>query len=179
MNIHCIHDSSNSKIIKMLSNEFSKITDNTYIKNYHPDFSSCPGNFFFILDSGRYKPNFGKYFVIEEDNKYISSAGWNIYEYSPSVALLLTRAYVSPNQRSNYTLGNYILPLIIEESSTKCNQLWITVNRYNYKFKKWLEFSKNRKTVPDLYKKFRLVGDMDIYFTKQTVFEYSKDSDDR
>ena len=66
MIIHEIHDLSNKYVIELLLKGLSKITDEQYVTNYHPDYASNTGNLFYILEQGRYVK--GKYYVLEEDN---------------------------------------------------------------------------------------------------------------
>ena len=91
MIIHEIHDLSDTYVTSLLENGLSKITDNQYITNYHPEYSHNAGNLFYILEHGRYVK--GKYYVLEEDGKFICSGGWN--EYEPDIALMLTRLYIT------------------------------------------------------------------------------------
>jgi hypothetical protein len=174
MQIHEIHDLSNTVVIDLLKREFAKITDNTIIKNYHPDYENTPGNFFDILAKGRYEK--GCYYIIE-DGDYVGSAGWN--EYNADTALLMTRMYVSPKYRVQYYLGNNLLPLMIKNTSTY-NKQWMTVNSYNVGLYKWFERSVEGKATslfnnwPDIYKQFKPVGMHTVYYTEQYVVEYIK-----
>lgn len=100
MIIHSINDDSNIVVCDLLKREFSKITDDLVLLNYHPDYSNNPGNFFYVLKQGRYKK--GNYYILEENNEFICSAGWNEYGLNPDIALLLTRTYVNTKYRAQY-----------------------------------------------------------------------------
>jgi hypothetical protein len=175
MIIHEIHDLSNSIVTNLLSKELSKITDETYIKNYHPDYIDTPGNLFCILKQGRYVN--GNYYVIEEDKRYICSAGWNEYELDSNIALMLTRLYITPEHRAKYHAGNYILPKALVEVK-RYKHVWITCNEYNKAIYHWFDRANKGKRTglfndwPDIYRKFVPIGKKDIYYTEQYVAEY-------
>lgn len=172
MVIHPIHDLNNSKVIRILSTAMYSIKEEHTIQNYHPDFANVPGNLFYILREGRYKANSGTYFVLEEDGKFISSAGWNEYPLEWKTALLLTRAYVSPEYRGNFTVGKYILPIVYGESQIYNTKLWITFGKRNERYLKFFEVAKTGKIkLPELYKKFNYIGQKSIYYTNQHVVE--------
>ena len=180
MKIHQIHDLSNEHIISILKNGVSEIRDDSIIKNYHPDYINSPGNLFYILKEGRYASDHGKYFVITDDSdKYVCSAGWNEYDVNPSVALLLTRMYITPLYRAQYIIGKSILPQMIDESK-HYSKLWITANSHNIAIYKYFErASQNKRTVlfndwPDIYKQFKPIGKQTVYYTEQWVAEYDK-----
>jgi hypothetical protein len=170
MIIHSINDLSNSSVVELLTNGLSRIDDSNYVQNYHPDFSNIPGNLFYILKEGRYK--IGNYFVMEEDGKYIGSAGWNRYN---DVALVLTRAYIPPELRSKYLMATYLLPIIFEQT-TEYNKLWITSNNYNKVIYDGLDrLQKNKSNPwPDIYRKFVPIGMQVVNNTLQYVAEYQK-----
>jgi len=174
MKIHAINDLSNSYVIGLLEENLQAVTQSNLIKNYHPDYSEHPGNLFLILDQGRYKK--GNYFVLENNGKYICSAGWNEYE---DVALLLTRAYIKKEYRRNYFLAEFLLPLMFEETH-KYDKLWITCNGYNKSIYNAFERMAQGKSVglfdqwPDTYKKFKPIGTKMVYNTEQYVAEYNK-----
>jgi hypothetical protein len=176
MIIHQIHDLTDTKVVDILVNTLSTIDKSLdYAKNYHPDFHDNDGNIFKLLSSGRYAK--GKYFVIIDNDEFVCSAGWNEYELDTSIALALTRAYVSPKHRASYHMGNYIVPKIIEET-TNYQHLYITSNEYNsaiYKF--FVRASSGKSTSvsqdwPEIYKKFKPIGIKNIYYTDQYVAEY-------
>lgn len=177
MNVHQINDLSNPYIKDLLENTFSSVTDENIVKNYHPKYNTEKSNLFFILNNpqGRYKT--GCYYIVEKDNKLICSAGWNEYELDNTVALALTRAYISPAYRGKYLMAEYILPKIIE-STKKYSELYITVNKYNETIYNWLSRFHQGKSpalgvqLPELYKKFKPIGQRTIYFTEQYVLKY-------
>ena len=137
MVIHQIHDLSDSYIRDLLSNGLSKIDKlNPYAKNYHPEYQNTEGNLFSVLDKGRYAEGKGKYFILEDNSTYISSAGWNEYELDTSIALILTRMYTDTSYRMNYHITKYILPLILEEVK-HYKHIWGTTNEYNKKIYNW------------------------------------------
>lgn len=180
MKLHTIQDSSNKFIIGMLEEAFSKITNSNIIRNYHPDYKSDTANIFYILndENGRYKK--GSYFVLENNNEFVCSAGYNQYDLDPDIALALTRAYVNPKFRAQYHMGEYILPEIIK-STAQYKHLYITADSYNsaiYQF--FVRASEGKTTAlyndwPDIYKKFKPVGKKTIYFTEQYVAEFERE----
>ena len=49
MKIYEIHDLSNIAVIDLLKNSLTDITDDTIVKNYHPDFNNTPGNRYVLI----------------------------------------------------------------------------------------------------------------------------------
>lgn len=179
MIVHEIHDSSNYRVIMLLEEFFSLITNQNIVRNYHPNFRDDPANIFYILNdvNGRYRN--GCYYVLENEGKYIASAGWNEYNLDKNIALALTRAYVSPENRTKYYMGQYILPKIIE-STLGYNHLYITADSYNSAIYQWFVRANEGKRPgmfndwPDIYRKFKPIGKQTIYYTEQYVAEYKK-----
>lgn len=173
MIIHEIHDLSDTYVTSLLENGLSQITDKQYITNYHPEYAHNTGNLFYILEHGRYVK--GKYYVLEENGKFICSGGWN--EYEPDIALMLTRLYIAPEHRAKFYAGNYILPKALEEA-TEYKHVWITCNQYNKSIYNWFDRASKGKRPglfadwPEIYRKFIPIGKKDIYYTEQYVAEY-------
>lgn len=185
MKIHEIHDLTNKQIIDILKHGLSEVNHENIIKNYHPDYSTTPGNLFYILKEGRYKFGHGKYFVVtDDDDKYVCSVGWNEYDLNPNVALLLTRMYISPSYRAQYIIGKNILPQMIDEAKNH-SKLWITANNHNRAIYTYFErASQNKRTVlfndwPDIYKKFKPIGKHVVYYTEQWVAEYDTEYNEK
>ena len=180
MNIHAIHDLSDSSVVTLLQHNLAQVTDEKLVKNYHPDYSDTPGNLFYILQAGRYQQSKGKYWVIEENGEYLGSAGWNEYELDREIALVLTRTYVPKKHRGQYLLANYLLPLMLQEASNY-RKTWLTVNEHNDVLYQWFVRSAENKRPalfnnwPEIYKKFYPIGKKDIYYTQQHVMEYIKE----
>jgi hypothetical protein len=178
MIIHEIHDLSNTIAIDVLKRGLSKISEELHLKNYHPDFSENTSNLFCILKNKRYIK--GKYYVIEEDNNYICSAGWNEYELDPNIALMMTRFYVMPEYRKKYYATSYILPKALEEVKNY-KHIWMSMNEYNKSLYTWFDRASQGKLPglfnywPDIYRKFYPIGKHDIYYTEQYVVEYRND----
>jgi hypothetical protein len=180
MHIREIHDLTDTKTIDILKHGLSEICQENIIKNYHPDYSNTAGNLFYILEQGRYRREYGKYFVITDTNdKYMCSVGWNQYDLDSSVALLLTRMYIQPKYRAQYIIGKNLLPKMIQEA-TSYSKLWITVNQHNLTIYKYFERAdQNKRTAffndwPEIYKQFKPIGKKTIYYTEQGVAEYDK-----
>ena len=177
MILHKIHDSSNDYIIQLLEESFSKITDSNLVKNYHPLYKNEPANIFYILNdpNGRYRK--GSYYVVEDEGKYVCSAGWNEYELVDNTALALTRAYVSPEHRTKYYMGEYILPEIIK-NTRNYKHLYITADSHNSAIYQWFVRASQGKSPgmfsdwPDIYNSFKPIGKQTIYYTDQYVAEY-------
>jgi hypothetical protein len=180
MKLHTIQDSSNKFIIGLLEETFSKITNSNIIRNYHPDYKNDPANIFYILTdvNGRYKK--GSYFVLENNNEFVCSAGYNQYDLDSSIALALTRAYVDPKFRAHYYMGEYILPEIIK-NTTQYKHLYITADSYNSAIYQYFVRASQGKTTalynnwPDIYRKFKPIGKKTIYFTEQYVAEFERE----
>ena len=179
MILHTIHNLKNNAAIKLLNSGLSNITDSEIIKNYHPDFSSEPGNLFFILKNGRYAKGNGTYYILEEHGQYVCSAGWNEYEYDPTIAFALTRMYTDPSHRGKYLVANHILTQTLKETA-HYSKIWLTVNKHNKLLYEWFVRADQGKSTglvnnwPDVYKKFKPIGQMKIYNTDQYVVELQK-----
>lgn len=167
-----INDLSNHYVINLLKHGLSTINDLDTVKNYHPDHSNTPGNLFYILAEGRYQN--GNYFVMEEDGKYVGSAGWNPYG---DVALVLTRAFIPQAERRKYYMATHLLPIMFDQT-TAFNKLWITCNDYNITIYDALVRLQNGKSAglfaswPPIYKKFVPIGKKVVNYTEQYVAEY-------
>ena len=174
MNIHTINDLNNYKVVNILKNGLSKITDQKILANYHPDFENTSGNLFYIIKEGRYKV--GNYFIMEENGEYAGSAGWNKYE---DVALVLTRAFVPLSHRLKYNMAKYLLPIMFDQTHDY-NRLWITCNDYNYVIYQALIRLQQGKSAglfapwPEIYKNFVPIGKKIVNYTIQHVLEYDK-----
>ena len=178
MILHEIHDLSDTKVVSLLQQGLSKITDSTHLQNYHPDFTEHTGNLFYVLNNSRYLK--GKYYVIEEDDKYICSAGWNEYELDTSIALMMTRFYVMPEHRKKCYASNYILPKSLLEAK-KYKYIWMSMNEYNKPIYSWFDRASKGKLPglfdywPEIYRKFTPIGKRELYYTEQYVVEYHND----
>ncbi len=180
MIVHEIHDLSNEYAVELLKSGFSAITDERLIKNYHPEYSKENSNIFFILEKGRYKQGQGKYYVIEDQGRYVCSAGWNQY-HDENIALALTRMYTAPEYRGNYFVEKYILGKSLKETQGY-EKVWMTVNEYNKAIYSWFVRAHQGKTTalfndwPETYRLFYPIGKKMIYNTSQYVMELKKES---
>ena len=176
--VHEIHSSDDSpKGIELLYSVFSAIDPNEpYYNNYSPQCQNIMGNFWQILNAGRYLN--GCYYVLEIDNEYVCSAGWNAY--TEDTAILLSRAFVLPKYRATYPLAKHILPRILENTQSFPHQ-WICCNDYNRAIYDFFERAYNKRSTalysnwPSIYKKFIPIGRRNIYNTEQLVAEYNAD----
>jgi hypothetical protein len=178
-NIYEIHDLSNAHVINILKNGIkpSMFENEQLAKNYCHEYCNDMGNLFYILDNGRYQK--GSYFVVTDKNdEYIASAGWN--EYTEEIALMITRIFVSPKYRTQYIIGNDILPIMMKQAN-KYKKLWITFNEYNKTIYNWFTRSSENKSTslskhwPDVYRKFKPVGQHELNNTLQYVVEFTND----
>lgn len=171
MNIHKIHDLTNNQVISILRDGL-QLTDE---KNYSPDFSDINSNLFHVLKNGRFKD--GAYYVIEENGKYIASAGWN--RYDQSTALVLARAFVSKPYRTTYIMGEMLLPLMLDECKDFEN-VWITCNEKNRAIYDWFVRNSEGKRPamfnnwPEIYNNFEPIGTRIVYFTEQYVAQLKR-----
>lgn len=175
MTVHGIHDDSQSSIMSLLCQGLSKINESDIIRNYHPDYRNENCNVFFILKHGRYAQGRGRYYVLEDQGCYVGSAGWN--HYDNHTAILLSRAFVIPQYRTQYLLARHILPDQISQSQHYRHQ-WICSNDYNSAIYQWFaRCQQGRRSSlfanwPDIYKKFQPIGQKNIYHTSQWVVQY-------
>lgn len=178
-NTYEINDLSNSHVVDILKNgiQESMFESKQLAKNYCYDYRDEMGNLFYILDHDRYQK--GSYFVITDENdEYIASAGWN--EYTDEVALMITRIFVSPKYRTQYIIGNDILPIMMKQAH-QYKKLWITFNEYNKTIYDWFTRSSENKSTslskhwPDVYREFKPVGKKEVNNTLQYVVEFTND----
>ena len=107
------------------------------------------------------------------------SVGWNEYDLNSSVALLLTRMYITLKYRAQYIIGKTVLSQMIFEAQNY-SKLWITANNHNKAIYTYFErASQNKRTAlfndwPDIYKRFKPIGKKTVYYTEQWVAEYDK-----
>lgn len=173
--IHKIHSANDSaRILKMLDSVFSDINfSEPYYNNYASQCKEISGNFWQILNDGRYLN--GCYYVLEIDNEYVCSAGWN--HYNEDTAILLSRAFVLPKHRATYPMAKHILPALLEETKSYKYQ-WICCNDYNRAIYDFFDRAWHKRSTalfcnwPNIYKKFVPVGRRTIYNTEQLVAEY-------
>lgn len=174
--VHKIHDLSNCQAVDLLRSNIcaSMFKNDSLRKNYLYEYKNDPANLFYILGNGRYQN--GAYFIVTDHNdKYIASAGW--HPYSDNTALLLSRMLVIPEYRGSYILAETVLQHMIDQSSSYENQ-WITFNDYNLTLYKWFERVDQGKRGalfndwPDIYAKFKPVGQKQINHVLQYVVEY-------
>ena len=173
MIVHNIKDLSNSHVVKLLEDGLRNVTQDYLLDNYHPNNKHNSANLFYLLQNGRFLN--GNYYVLEDENgQYAGSAGWN--QFTDDTALCLTRTYTSPKYRSNFMMGEFVLPRIFTET-TKYNKLWVTVNDYNKPLYNWLVRNQQTNKIgnwPELYKKFKPIGQKMVNYTTQHVLEYDK-----
>lgn len=173
--IHEIHDLSNRYVTDLLVRGISESTS----PNYHPDYFDKSENLFFILENkNRFAEGKGTYFVIEKDEEMVCSAGWNEYELDPTIALGFTRLFVPEIHRKNFYASQYLTDKIINDTQNY-DKLWLghgqeaihVYNRYVY----FYENGKNKyENYPNLYSRFKPIGEKEIYYSKQWVVEYIK-----
>lgn len=175
MIVHQIHDLTNQYVVNLLKEGLAGVDNSNLIKNYHPDYSDDNGNLFYVLNKGRYLK--GTYYVLENNGKYVGSAGWN--EYTKEIALLLTRTYVVPEHRQQALLTTYILQDMIN-SALHYDKLWVTCNGYNMPIYHGFErLAKNKSaglknSWPKIYSRFKPIGVRTVNYTEQYVVEYQK-----
>lgn len=175
MQIHRIHDLSNEYVVKILEEGLSDLPIGHLYDNYSPNQCDLNCNLFYILQEGRYKD--GSYFIVEKDGKYVCSSGWN--RYNDSTALVLSRSYVDPAYRTQYLMAELLLPTMIEETSGY-QHTWLTCNKNNPILYEWFVRAEQGKRTamfaewPEIYKKFKPIGEMNIYYTQQMVAQLER-----
>lgn len=177
MNIHKIHDLSDSFSRKILETGLSEIREKYLIENYSPEYRQINSNLFYILDNGRYSEGNGAYYIIEDNNNFIAGSGWN--KYDDETAIVLSRSYIKPEYRTEYLMGKYLLPLMLSDCSG-FEKVWITCNKYNKAIYNWFCRAHSGKSPamfknwPDIYKKFEPIGIKTVYFTEQYVAQLKR-----
>ena len=178
MKIYEINDLSNDRVVNILKNG---LTESLFKKpklheNYLYSYKDNPANIFNILENGKYKV--GAYYVLAEENdNYIASAGWN--QLNNDTALLLTRMVVSLPYKTSGILGNTILPMLIEKTSSY-DKVWMACNEYNVAIQKWFMRNEEGKSLavswswPEVYKRFTPIGKHTVNGTEQYVFQLKK-----
>lgn len=173
MNIHEIRDLSNCRVLDILKSGLSEL--NPLEPNYSPELSYQTCNLFYLLENGRYSD--GCYYVIEENGKYIASAGWN--RYDNDTAIVLSRAYVSRPYRTTYIMAENLLPRMLEQCG-HYEKIWITCNEHNKAIYNWFVRSNEGKRPamfnnwPEIYGNFEPIGKKIIYFTEQFVVQLKR-----
>lgn len=170
---HKIHDLSNKYVTDLLVSGLMGAVESP--ENYSPFYSRRNSNLFYILENGRYKD--GAYYVLEENGKYVASAGWN--RYDDNTALVLTRSYVSKEYRSSFVMGNLILPEMLDQCSNYDN-VWMTCNGSNKVIYDWI--SRIQRTTdsaiidmwPPIYSRFEPIGIKHVYHTDQYVMQLKR-----
>lgn len=173
MFVHEIHDLSNIYVTDLLKNGLSEITDPEVAKNYSYSCSTESSNLFRVLERGRYAPGKGTYYVVEDNGKYVSSAGWN--EYSSDTALLMTRMYVSEACRSKYFMGELLLPHMFE-ATQKYPFVWMTFNEKNKALYNWISrsYGSSKNIWPKIWFNFEAIGIRNVYNVDQYVVQMKK-----
>ncbi len=171
MNVHMINDMSDSYALGLLKTGLSNIPAEQGSKNYAYEHRDLNSNLFYVLEHGRFRN--GTYYVIEDDGKYIASAGWN--PYTESIALLMTRMYVIQSKRSQYFMGELLLPKMIE-SVKDYPDVYMTFNEHNKALYTWIERMKpgTQNIWPSIWSQFDAIGKQIIYNTDQYVVRLRK-----
>jgi len=165
----------NPEIVEFLRTSLKDIDEAYLLENYHPDYESSLGNLFRIISKGWF--TVGNYYVmISEQGEYAGSAGWN--QLNDTTALALVRAYVPKKFRTTYIMGQHILPKIIEETKNYAHT-WITFNDYNkmmYDAIVRIRSSRSSSLLPwpDIYRKFKPLGQHTVNNILQYVAEYER-----
>lgn len=166
----------NPEIIDFLKENLKQVAKEPHLlTNYHPDFSFDLGNLFRVISVGRF--NVGNYYVmINDQGEYAGSSGWNALD--DSTALVLVRTFVPKKFRTGYITGEYILPKLIEETKDY-KHTWVTFNDYNkpmYDAMVRIYNSKSSSLMPwpDIYRKFKPLGQHTVNSTLQYVAEYER-----
>ena len=165
----------NPNLISFLRENLKEVDEAHLLENYHPDYEKSLGNIFRVISKGRF--DVGNYFVmITDQGEYAGSAGWN--HLDDSTALALVRAYVPKKFRTNYIMGEHILPKIIEETADY-KHTWITFNDYNKMMYDAIVRIRSRKSSsllpwPDIYRKFKPLGQHTVNNILQYVAEYER-----
>jgi len=177
MEIISINDLSNICAISLLEKAFSEINDENIIRNYHPDYKDRYENIFYLLKNGRYRN--GQYFILLDDKSYVCSSGWNPYHYIGDTAILMSRTYIDEKYRAKYLLSQFLLPMMLQNSSN-FDRKWITINYHNETlYKWWIRANDNKPTAlfndwPAIYRKFKPIGQKYVYNTLQHIVEYKE-----
>jgi hypothetical protein len=176
--IHKINDLSDDRVVNILKNG---LTESLFKKqklheNYLYSHKDNPANIFNILKNDKYK--IGAYYVLaDEDDNYVASAGWN--QLNPNTALLLTRMVVSLPYKTSGILGQKILPMLIEKTSSY-DKVWMACNEYNLAIQKWFTRKQEGKSLavswswPEVYKRFEPIGKHTVNGIEQYVFQLKK-----
>jgi hypothetical protein len=176
MKLRVIKDLSSTDDIEFLKAGLENVTEDYLTVNYHPDYANNNANLFYVLKHGRFE--IGNYYIIEtEDGEYAGSAGWN--RLNEITALALVRAYVPKKFRTNYIMGEHILPRILEDT-TSYKQVWLTFNEYNKAmYNGFSRIAKSKSSAvsipwPEIYNKFKPIGQHMVNNTLQYVAEYER-----
>jgi len=166
---------NNPNLINFLKQNLVCVNEPHLIENYHPDYSNNNANLFYILKEGRF--DIGNYYVmIADDGEFAGCAGWN--QLNRNIALALVRAYIPTKFRTNYIMGENILPRILKDTKDY-PKVWLTFNEYNKVMYDGFErMSKHKSSSllpwPFIYRKFTPIGQHVVNNTLQYVAEYER-----
>jgi hypothetical protein len=172
MKIISIKDDPN--IIDFLKENLRLIPESHLLENYHPDYEYYPGNIFRYINKGKF--DIGNYYVLVTDSgEYAGSLGWN--QLNESTATLI-RMYVPEKFRTDFVIGEYILPIVLEETANYPHT-WATFNNYNKSAYVALERMYTGKSSgltpwPSIYKNFKPLGQKTVNTVLQYVAEYER-----
>lgn len=177
MKIYTIHDDTNIDVINILRLGITPdmLKNDSLYDNYLYDRRDNPANVFHSLARGRYRN--GCFYVMVDSGQFVACAGW--YPYAPDTAIVLSRMLVNPQYRTQYLVGQHLLPPMIEQT-TKYNKIWITCNDYNKSIYNWFSRASEGKSPtlfknwPDIYRRFRPVGQKMVNGLLQYVVELEK-----
>jgi hypothetical protein len=165
----------NPELIEFLETSLTCVDEPHLLENYHPDYQDNPANLFYIIKEGRFAK--GNYYVLfTDDYKFAGCAGWN--PLNTNIALALVRAYIPKQHRTNYVMGEHILPKILAETRDY-PKVWLTFNEYNKVMYDGFERMSKKKSSsllpwPFVYRKFRPIGQHTVNNTVQYVAEYER-----
>jgi hypothetical protein len=162
-------------LIEFLEQNLFCIKEQHLLENYHPNYKASPANLFYILEHGRF--DIGNYYVmITDQGEFAGCAGWN--QFTRNIALALVRAYIPVKFRTNYIMGENILPRILKDTKDY-PRVWLTFNEYNKVMYDGFErMSKSKSSSllpwPSIYRKFTPIGQHTVNNTLQYVTEYER-----
>jgi hypothetical protein len=173
--IHELHD-INDLMVDFLIKSLIEANDSNISKNYHPEHRNYSGNLFNLLSQGRYSKGKGAYYVLEENEEFITSGGWNQYDFDSEVSLIFTRFYVAPKFRSKFIFTKILFDKIIEQT-INYKYVYITVNESNKKFYDLVSklYIGEKVNLPKVFACFKPIGIKNIYYTPQYVLSLEKE----
>lgn len=118
---------------------------------------------YLLLNTSRFSYPAGKFFILVADNEIIGCSGAYIAEFSPKVAMLGARTWVSRQHRSKHLVRNYLLPA--QRSWAIDNNIEVVALSFN-------EYNKNLIKVFEKGQQQLMRTDINIFYKNFNILDF-------